>query len=209
MRKWIFTLLVFGATGGILPEAHAIQTASSFDVSYSYLNLGLNTLVGGESTSERSLTSFTGAEIDYNVAMFDYKTVATVSFAQYQTSNIGNRPLTRIALGASYHFIHVNGQRVILDNGVEGKTWGISPALELTLGLSYLSINDPNQQDLSFTSSMFDLMPRFLLEIPASPSFLVMVRLGYLKSFGSGGASKYNVTYSGFVADLGFKLTTF
>jgi len=209
VRKWIFTLLVFGALGGILPEAHAIQTASSFDISYSYLGLSLDTIVNNEVTSSRSLTSYTGAEIDYNVALFDYKTVATVSFAQYETSNLGNRPLTRIALGASYHFIHVNGQRVILDNGVEGKSWGISPALELTLGLSYLSVKDPGQQDFEFTSSMFDLMPRFLLEIPASPSFLVMVRLGYLKSFGSSGASKYNVTYSGFVADLGFKLTTF
>ena len=49
--------------------------------------------------------------------------------------------------------------------------WGISPALELTLGLSVLSVKDPPRINLQFTASKIDMIPRLLIEIPAAPPF--------------------------------------
>jgi hypothetical protein len=206
VRNIVFTLFAFWALSSMSSNAYAIQTASSFDFSLGYTSLSLQSLVDNEVTRTRTLSSPTGVQIDYNIALFDYKTVATLSFAQFATSNLGPRPLTRIAIGGSYHFIRMNGQRILLDNQVEAKSWGI----EITAGLSYLSISDPDDSTFQFTSSLIDVLPRLLIEVPASPSFLIMVRLGYLKSLAmSGGNSRYNIVYSGFVANVGFKLTTF
>lgn len=216
VKNIVFALFAFCTTWFASPQAHALNTASSFDISYSIANLTLESFVADsvgatpESTNTRSLSSQSGVQIDYNVALFDYKTVATISFAQYATSNLGARPLTRIAMGGSYHFIRMNGQRFVLDNGVEGKSWGISPAFELTAGLSYLSVNDPGDATFAFTASLIDVLPRLLIEIPASPSFLIMFRVGYLKTLSMfGGNNRYSIAYSGFVANLGVKLTTF
>jgi hypothetical protein len=205
-----FTLFVFCVFSLFSGTAHAINTASSFDLSYGLTNLKLQGSVSGEVTKTRTLSSQTGLQIDYNVALFDYKSVATISFAQFATSNLGNQPLTRIAFGGSYHFIRMNGQRIVLDNQVEGKSWGISPALELTVGLSYLSFTDPEDTNFFGTASILDVIPRLLIEIPASPSFLIMFRVGYMKSLSMfGGASKFAIDYAGVIVNLGVKLTTF
>ncbi len=190
-------------------NAFAIKTASSFDVSYGLTSLSLvttqNTSVAVPLT--RTISSQTGFEVDYNVALFDYKTVASMSFMQYMSSSLGSVPLSRVALGASYHFIRVNGQRVLLDNGVEGKVWGISPAMEISFGLNKLSTNDLNNPDYNFTAAMFDILPRLLLEIPLSSSTLLLIRGGYLFSLGGDGAI-FKVSYSGFAFNVGFRLTT-
>jgi hypothetical protein len=210
VRNIVFTLFVLWVSPLFSPSAQAMNTASSFDLSWAYTSLKLDGLVDNASTVQRSLNSPTGLQIDYNIAMFDLKTVGTISFTQFATSNIGSRPLTRLSFGGSYHFLRMNGQRMILDNQVEAKSWGISPAFELTIGLSYLSINDPDNSNFVFTTSKIDVSPRLLIEIPASPSFLIVVRVGILKSLSSGGgASRYDVNYGGLIANLGFKLTTF
>ena len=130
-----------------------------------------------------------------------------MSFMQFLSSTIGQVPVSRVSMGVSYHFIRVNGQRVLLDNGVEGKIWGISPAIELTLGLNKLSINDPGNPDYNFTASMTDLLPRVLLEIPMSTSFLLLIRGGYMFSL-SGDGTLFKISYSGLVINVGIRLTT-
>jgi hypothetical protein len=208
VRKNISTLFVFltGVAAFVIAQpAHAIQTAASFDVNYAATALNTQTGSAGTANTPRTLTSMSGFEANYNVAIFDYKTVTSLSLMQFENSNIGKVPLTRIALGASYHFIRINGQRILLDNEVEAKQWGISPAIELTIGISKLSINDNG--GTVFTASFIDVLPRFLLEIPLSSSFLLLLRAGYLTSV-SGGGSIYSIKYSGGVYDIGFRLTT-
>jgi hypothetical protein len=206
VSKLLFlTTLLTSLLGG---TAQAMSTAASFDLSYGILNLGIKTYdLNGTLSRQRTLTSNSVFQIDYNVALFDYKTVATLSFMQVVKSNLGDFPYTRIGIGASYHFIRVNGQRVMLDNQVEGKIWGISPALELTLGLSVLSVNDPTANNLEFTASKIDAIPRLLVEIPAGPSFLIMLRAGFITSLVGGGL--FGVKYTGSVFNIGVKLTTF
>ena len=187
--------------------AHAIKTASSFDVSYGMAQLTVDAYdSSGNLAESRGLNSSTGFQIDYNVAMFDYRTVATLSFLQFQTSNIGNAPLSRLALGASYHFFRVNGQRVIMDTDVESKIWGVSPALEVTLGVNKLSIND--SANFQFTSSLIDLTPRLLVEVPVTSNLLLMLRVGYFMTLMSGSVP-YEIKLSGLVVNAGIKLTTF
>jgi hypothetical protein len=189
-------------------SAHALSTAASFDLSWGLANITINSFNASNSSllKSRTLSTQTVFQIDYNVAMFDYKTVATLSFTQVAKSNLGDLPLTRIGLGASYHFLRVNGQRVVLDNQVEGKIWGISPAIELTGGLTVLSVKDPADRNNDFTASMIDLAPKLLVEIPASSSFLITLRAGYLVKVVGGGI--FNVKYSGSVFTIGVKLTT-
>jgi hypothetical protein len=184
----------------------AIKTSSSFDVSYGLASYTINAFDStGSLAATRTLSSPTGFQIDYNVALFDYRTIATLSFSQFQTSNVGEVPLTRLAIGGSYHFFRVNGQRLILDSEVESRVWGVSPALELTLGINKLSINDT--QDFQFTSSLFDLTPKLLVEIPLSAKFLLMIRGGYFMTLYSS-TSPFKINLSGMVFNLGFKLTT-
>jgi len=185
------------------------MTASSFDVSYGITSLSVNTAQAAQTGPSllRTVSSQTGFEVSYNVAMFDYKTVLTMSFMQFETSSLGQIPISRLALGASYHFIRVNGQRTLLDNGVEGKVWGVSPAIECNIGLNKLSINDPANQGYNFTAAMIDVLPRLLLEIPLSSSFLLLLRGGYMASLTNSGKI-FNVSYSGTVFDVGFRLTT-
>ena len=159
-------------------------------------------------TKTRTLDSPTGIEIDYNVALFDYRTVATVSFTQFETSNIGSTPLTRVAIGGSYHFFRINGQRVIFDSDVESKVWGISPALELSLGISKMTINDPQDSNFDFSASVFDIMPRFLVEVPASSNLLIMLRAGYYQSITTTRNQFYDIKAGGLVLSFGLKLTT-
>ena len=190
-----------------LPKAHAIKTASSFDVSYGMAQLDVEAFDSSGALAEsRGLNSSTGFQIDYNVALFDYRTVATLSFMQFQTSNIGDVPLSRLALGASYHFFRVNGQRVIMDTDVESKIWGVSPALEVTLGVNKLSIND--SVNFQFTSSLIDLTPRILVEVPITSNILLMLRGGYFLTLLSGSVP-YKINLSGMVLNAGIKLTTF
>ncbi len=190
-----------------MPQAQAIKTASSFDVSYGMAQLNVDAFdSSGNLADSRGLNSMTGFQIDYNVAMFDYRTVATLSFMQFQTSNIGDVPLSRLALGASYHFFRVNGQRVIMDTDVESKVWGVSPALEVTLGVNKLSIND--SVNFQFTSSLVDLTPRILVEVPVTSNILLMLRGGYFMTLLSGSVP-YKINLSGMVLNAGIKLTTF
>ena len=189
-----------------------MKTASSFDIDYAYTSLTLNAFnPTGFQILQRNITSSTGFQIDYNVALYDAKTVLSLSFLEFVSSNLGPVPMSRIGFGVAYHFWRMNGQRFLMDNGVEGKVWGISPALELSLGLSRLSIADPNNVKLAFSASSYDMIPRVLFEIPINPNFLIMLRAGYLKSlsFGqSGGGSSDTVNYSGPIFTVGFKLTT-
>ncbi len=187
------------------------HTAASFDANYCFTSLSAAS--GSSSTStnlnHRTLTSSTGYEIDYNVALFDFRTVATLSFSQFLTSNLGQTPLTRVALGAAYHFIRMNGERVILDNQVESKAWGISPAVELNFGFTSFSPSDTGAGGLGqFSASLLDMKPGVLVEIPFNPNFLILLRGSYLSSlslFGSGG---YTINYSGYIFSIGVKLTT-
>lgn len=199
-------LASFLAFSLLSPKAHAIKTASSFDLSYGMASYQVKAFDSTGALAEtRTLSSKTGFQIDYNVALFDYRTVATLSFSQFQTSNIGDVPLTRLALGGSYHFIRVNGQRLILDNEVESKVWGISPAIELTLGMNKLSINDT--PDFQFTSSLFDATPKLSVEIPVSSKILLILKGGYFLTIFSS-STPFRINLSGAVFNLGFKLTT-
>ncbi len=187
-------------------DAQAIKTASSFDLSYGLAGYTVDAFDStGALAESRTLSSKTGFQIDYNVALFDYRTVASLSFSQFQTSNIGEIPLTRLAIGGSYHFIRVNGQRLILDSDVESKVWGISPAVEVTFGINKLSINDT--ADFQFTSSLFDMTPKLSVEIPVTSKILLILKGGYFLTLFSS-ASPFKINVSGSVFNLGFKLTT-
>lgn len=190
-------------------SAFAIKTSSSFDMSYGITSISLSTVQTGSAQAPilRTISSQTGFEIDYSVALFDYKTVATMSFMQYASSSLGQIPMSRIGLGASYHFLRVNGQRIILENGVEAKIWGVSPAIEVTLGINKLSINDPGNPSFNFTASFMDLLPRMVFEIPMSSTFLLLLRTGYIFSIG-GSNDFFTVKYDGFTMNIGFRLTT-
>jgi len=191
--------------------AQAMMTAASFDVSYGLTSLSLTTQELGTSVSVPSLTrtisSLSGYEVDYSVAMFNYKTVASMSFMQFINSSLGNVPVSRVALGAAYHFIRVNGQRVVMDDGVEGKMWGVSPAIELSLGFNKISINDPGNPSYNFTAAFIDVLPRLVFEIPLSPSFLLVFKGGYLFSVGSY-SDLFDIGYHGYTINAGFRLTT-
>jgi len=191
------------------PPAHAIKTAASFDLSWATTSLTLDASDAGSSSvsKTRSLSSLSGLELAYDVALFDYRTVVSASFTQFMSSNLGSTPFNRVALGISYHFIRVNGQRVVLDNEVEGKVWGISPALELSLGVNKLSIKDPSDPNFDFTSSLVDLLPRVLVEIPLSSNSLLLLRGGYYTTLSTNGQF-YDVRAHGLVMSLGLKLTT-
>lgn len=194
----------------LAPRAHALKTASSFDVSWGAANLTLNAydLSTGTLSKTRTLTSYTGVQIDYNVALFDYRTVATISFSQFESSNLGSTPFSRVAIGASYHFFRINGQRVIFDSDVESKVWGISPAFELSLGLNKLSIKDPEDANFDFTASQIDILPRVLIEVPVSSNFLLMLRGGYYGTLSSPKGQAFDIKTSGFIFNIGVKLTT-
>ena len=202
-----FTALLFLALLSFCPRAEAVKTASSFDVNYDIASLSMTATdpKTGVIAENRTLSSSSGLEIDYNVAMFDYRTVATVSFTQFESSNVGSTPFTRFAIGASYHFFRINGQRVILDNQVESKSWGVSPALELSLGITKLSINDG--QTFQTTFSLLDALPRLVIEIPASSSFLLMLKAGYYMTVNANNP-QYKFSTTGMVLSAGFKLTT-
>jgi hypothetical protein len=190
-------------------NAHAIKTASSFDLSWAVAQLNLTATPIAQKTEAvpKHLNSSTGIQLDYNVAVFDYRTVATFSFTQFQTSTLGTAPISRIGVGLSYHLFRINGQRVILDNQVEGKVWGVSPALELSVGVTKLSVKDENDSNFDFTAGLIDAIPRILIEIPLSSNFLLMVRAGTYMTL-KGSSPNYTIKLSGSVFNLGFKLTT-
>ncbi len=201
------SILLFFALLGFCPRAEAVKTASSFDLNYAVGSLGMKAYDGttGVLSANRTLTSYSGIEADYNVAIFDYRTVITVSFTQFENSNVGQIPFTRFAVGGSYHFFRINGQRVIMDSQVESKSWGVSPALELTIGMTKLSIND----SVSFhpTVSIMDALPRIVIEVPGSHSFLFLFKVGSYMTV-SGKNQQYNFQVSGLIMTFGFKLTT-
>ena len=186
-----------------------MKTAASFDLSWATTNLNLDAYDAGSASvsKTRTLSSATGLQIDYDVALFDYRTVVSASFTQFMSSNLGKTPFNRVALGVSYHFIRVNGQRVVLDNEVEGKVWGISPALELSVGVNKLSIKDPDDANFDFTSSLVDFMPRLLVEIPLSSNYLLLLRGGYYTTLSTNGQF-YDIKAHGLVLSVGLKLTT-
>ena len=188
-------------------SAHAIQTASSFDLNFAAAELNLTTSEVGKTAPPQtiSLNSLTGLELDYNVALFNYRSAVSVSFTQFETSNIGKVPISRLAIGYSYYLFRINGQRLILDNQVEGKTWGVAPALELSLGINRLSIN--KDVNLDFTAGLIDAIPRLLIEVPLSSTFLLMLRGGTYMTL-KGSSAQYNISMSGAVFSIGFKLTT-
>lgn len=208
MKLVCFLFIVFSLVHPL--SAYAIKTAASFDASWAFvpgLSLAATQTSTGVSLKNRTLTSLTGAQIDYNIALFDFRTVASFSFTQLVGSNLGPSPFSRLALGVSYHLFRINGQRVLLDNQVESRVWGISPALELSIGINKLTINDPDAKNFNFAASLLDAVPRVLIEIPMSSTFLLMLRAGsYVTLLGKN--ADYNIKLSGLLLNVGFKLTT-
>lgn len=190
-----------------------MKTSSSFDASLAIANLSLSgtSKVNAAKIYERTLFSFTGFELSYNVALYDYSSTAFVSFYQLASSSMKTPiPFGRLAIGGSYHFIRMNGQRIVLDNQVEGRSWGVSPALELSVGLTRLTVEDPDRSNTQFTTAVIDMFPRLLFEIPLTPSFLLMVRAGYFFPIVYKNASaEYDIYYSGYSFMVGGKLATF
>ena len=189
-------------------RAFAIKTAATFDVNYDYTSLNLSFGSTGQSNLQSvTLQSFSGYEVDYNVALYDLKTVASISFTQFLSSTQGPTPITRFAIGGSYYFIRVNGQRVILDNQVEGRVWGVSPAFEFSTGINVLAVKDQNNGSYDFNASIFDVLPRVRIEIPLSTTVMALFRLGYLMSL-SNSNQNYTISYKGMVASLGITLSS-
>ena len=89
---------------------------------------------------------------------------------------------------------------------MESKVWGVSPALEVTVGVNKLSIND--SVNFQFTSSLIDITPRILVEVPITSNLLLMLRGGYFLTLMSGSVP-YKINLSGMVLNAGIKLTTF
>lgn len=191
----------------------AVQTSSSFDINYALAGL----TISGQKTDDsarlydRSMFSLSGFELNYNVALYDYSTVAFISFYQLMSSSMNTpMPLGRIALGAVYHPFRMNGQRIVLDNQVEGKSWGISTAIELSVGITRLSIEDPELAQTQFTTALIDLLPRLLFEIPITPRFLLILRGGYFVPFiYKNKEASFQVYYQGYTFSVGGKLASF
>lgn len=194
---------------------HTVQSAelklgSSLDIGPAMASLALNVTGQGVSEYSRTLSTFSGINVNYQVIFFNLNAIASVEFTQFQDSNLGSLPLTRLGLGFAYYPLKLNGQRMIMDNGVEAKSWGVTPGIELGIGLNKLSIKDPAPPSgvADFSASLADITPRLVVEIPISPSVVIVARGGYFVALPLSSEGTYKIGLTGMMASLNLRLST-
>ena len=197
---FVLSLLSFNTAQGHL--------TSDFDVNWgaSLINVEI-----GE-VGTRSLESFTTVEIGYNLIFASVDTALNISFSEMASSNFGDLPFTRLAVGPRWYIRGLNGTRVIMGDQVQGKSWKPSPFLGLQAGFSNLSMSSEEGEaaNFNFNAAVIDINAELGLETPITNGILLVGQFSYLLSLLSNSEDEATaLSYGGLQIFVGIKLTQF
>jgi hypothetical protein len=115
----------------------------------------------------KSLESSTTLEVNYSINNPSINTAMTLSFMEITEAGGLQLPFTRIAVGARYYLMGVNGMRTVLDSRTQAKIWRSTPFIAANVGLSNLAVEKMN-------ASLLDLSIRGGVEIPVMSNMLLV-----------------------------------
>ncbi|WP_413582469.1 hypothetical protein [Bdellovibrio sp. HCB288] len=117
--------------------------------------------------SAKSLESSTTLEVNYSLNNPSINTAMTLSFMEITEAAGLQMPFTRIAVGARYYVLGVNGMRTVLDSRTQAKVWRSTPFVAMNFGLSNLAVDKLN-------ASLLDVSLRGGVEIPMMSNLLLV-----------------------------------
>ncbi|HRO68160.1 MAG TPA: hypothetical protein PL182_11395 [Pseudobdellovibrionaceae bacterium] len=186
IRRFILPLFLLG--GASFAQASLI---SSVDMNTGFTSLSLK---AGDYA--QTLNSVSSMEFNYNLKHAAYSTSYTMSFFQLFEADGRKMPMTRFSLGGRWYVKGHNGERTILDQGVEGRLWRSTPFLGLSFGLANISVEPLN-------ASVFEVSPRFGVEIPLSAQVFLQGQLSLLTGTSMGASEDRSLSYQGLSVLIG------
>ena len=192
--KWLlcfFSILSFS-------RAEAYLT-SDWDFSAGMTSLNYKYPIAEVSSSIESLQSI---EVNYSINKPSLNSALTLSFMEMIGGGDKQLPFTRLAIGARYYLIGVNGNRVILDSTTSAKVWRPTPFVSMNLGLSNLAVDDLN-------ASLIDINLRGGVEVPAMSDLLIIGQFSLGASLTSPASEDENVSYTSMNLFVGLRFVGF
>lgn len=171
------------------------QLVSSFDVNGGFSSLQVN---ANNFTSQ--ISTLTTVELNYVLKHASMSSGYVMSFSEVLSAQSLTLPWTRFAAGYRYYPLGFNGSRTILDSGVETNSWKATPFIGLNIGLVNLTLPELN-------ASLIEFSPRFGVELPISPNFLLQGQLTYQTATGTASDDVHRIGYQGITGLLGLVLT--
>ena len=160
----------------------------------------------------RSLESYSTIKLDYNLIFSSLDMALVFSMSEMFESNFGTIPYTRFGIGPRWYIRGINGNRVLLDNQVQGRLWKPSPFIGLQLGFGSLSLEDGADVQLKsdFNAAVIDTTLEIGLETPVSANMVFIGHFSYLMSaLSSSDETRPALSYSGIQLFVGLKMTQF
>ena len=192
--KWISLMLLLIVTTpaqAYLTSDWDFSTGMS-TVSYKYPIADVN----------KSIESLQSIEVNYSINKPSLNSALTLSFMEMIGGGSKQLPFTRMALGARYYLIGLNGYRVLLDSTSSAKVWRPTPFISVNIGLSNLAVDDLN-------ASLLDLNLRGGVEVPAMSDLLIIGQFSLGTSLTAPASEDENVSYTSMNLFVGLRFVGF
>lgn len=177
---------------------------SDFDMNW---GVGAIDIKAGK-TFSRTMESPSIFQLNYNLNVDGPNLAAIFSITEFLSSTLGTLPYTRLAFGAKWYVLGLNGRRVIYDNQVQGRLYKPAPFIEMTLGISSLAVDAGS--DGEFNAALYDIALSAGVEIPIAATWLLIGKFNYLLAIpAAGGENTQALDYSGILMFAGVKTNFF
>lgn len=151
---------------------------------------------------DQSIESLQAIEVNYSINKPSLSSALTLSFMEMIGGGNKQLPFTRMALGARYYLIGVNGYRVILDSTSSAKVWRPTPFISVNFGLSNLAVDDLN-------ASLLDINLRGGVEVPAMSDLLIIGQFSLGTSLTAPSSEDENISYTSMNLFVGLRFVGF
>jgi hypothetical protein len=167
-------------------------SAGMSTINYKYPLAGVN----------ESIETLQAIEVNYSINKPSLNSALTLSFMEMIGGGNKQLPFTRLALGARYYLIGVNGYRVILDSTSSAKVWRPTPFISVNVGLSSLAVDALN-------ASLLDLNLRGGVEVPAMSDLLIIGQFSLGTSLTRPSSEDVEVSYTSMNLFVGLRFVGF
>jgi len=197
VRLFIFLLIfVFSS------KSHAYLT-SDVDISLGFTSIDLQAGTSFVASLEEAIFEF-----NYNLNYSGPDISINLSFSEIIKDGFSNAAYTKLGLGLKWYFLGFNGEQIILGNSTKGLILRPTPFIGASGGVTNLSITSESSIG-DFNTSNYEVMANAGLEVPITPSYLLITQVQGLFSVSSNSDVARNITYSGFSILAGIKISRF
>lgn len=169
--------------------------AQAYLVSDWDMSLGIMSMKYSHRELNDTVESSTAIEFNYSIYQAATNTAFTLSFMELAGGGGLDLPYTRIALGARYYILGINGLRTVIDSRSEMRVWRASPFIGTSVGIGSLSVATDSDGG-GFNASLVDFNLRGGVEVPIGADLLFIGQVSLATSLTSSKVEDEAVNYN-------------